>query len=231
MNDLIKIETNERQEPVISGRELHEFLEVETPYRMWFPRMTEYGFTENSDFTPHNFVHPQNLQETSDHILSLDMAKELCMLQRTERGKQARQYFIQVEKDFNSPEKIMARALRIADETINGLRAVNSRLSVENEIQKPKADYFDQLVERNLLTNFRDSAKEFGIREKDLIAELITKRYIYRTREGKLMPYADKNNGLFEIKECYNEKTDWRGVQTLITPKGRETFRLTLALS
>lgn len=87
-------------------------------------------------------------------------------------------------------------------------------------------NYFDELVDRNLLTSFRDTAKQLEIKEKDFISFLIEKKYIYRDKKGKLMPYADKNNGLFEVKECFNEKTNWSGTQTLITPKGRETFRL-----
>lgn len=226
MNDLIKINfDNDRA--TLSARELHEFLEVKEAYTEWFDRMAEYGFTNGSDFIGF-YRESTGGRPSTDHEITIDMAKELCMIQRTEKGKQARQYFIQVEKEYNTPEKIMARALRIADETINGLRAMNARLEVENEIQRPKAEYFDELVNRNLLTNFRDTAKEFGIRERDFIAALVQRKYIYRTRDGKLMPYADRYEGLFEIKECFNEATNWRGVQTLITPKGRETFRLLL---
>lgn len=90
----------------------------------------------------------------------------------------------------------------------------------------PKAEYFDELVDRNLLTNFRETAKELGVKERDFIRFLIDRKYIYRDKKGRLMPYADKNDGLFEIKETFNEKTQWKGTQTLITPKGRETFRL-----
>ena len=79
---------------------------------------------------------------------------------------------------------------------------------------------------RNLLTNFRETAKQLGVGEKKFINFLIEHKYIYRDKRGKLMPYADKNKGLFEVKETYNEKTKWSGTQTLITPKGRETFRL-----
>lgn len=106
------------------------------------------------------------------------------------------------------------------------LRADNSRLAVQNQIMQPKADYFDELVERNTLTNFRETAKQIGVGEKVFISFLLKKKYIYRDKRGRLMPYADKNTGLFEIKESYNEKTQWSGTQTLITPKGRETFRL-----
>ncbi|MFA5676579.1 MAG: phage antirepressor KilAC domain-containing protein, partial [Christensenellales bacterium] len=105
-------------------------------------------------------------------------------------------------------------------------KILNSELTVKNHIMAPKADYFDQIVDRNLLTNFRVTAKQFDVREKDFIGFLLEKKYIYRDKHGKLMPTAEKNNGLFEIKECINEKTRWSGTQTFITPKGRETFRL-----
>ena len=93
---------------------------------------------------------------------------------------------------------------------------------------KPKADYFDELVDRNLLTNFRDTAKELKIKERIFINFLLDKKYVYYDSKKRLKPYANKNNDLFEVKEVVNEKTGWTGLQTLITPKGRETFRLLL---
>ena len=187
--------------------------------------MCDYGFKEGLDFC--SFLSESTGgRPATDHQLTIDMAKELCMIQRTEKGKQARQYFIQLEKDWNSPEKVMARALQIANREIKKLSIRNSELTVDNQIMKPKADYFDELVDRNLLTSFRETAKQFEIGEKKFINFLLDKKYIYRDKKGKLMPYADKNNGLFEIKETFNEKTQWSGTQTLITPKGRETFRL-----
>ena len=226
MNELIPIKTNERQEPIISARDLHTFLEVGTEFRHWFPRMTEYGFTENSDYTPVIFDHPQNHQPTKDYQLTIDMAKEISMLQRNEKGKVARQYFIAIEKQWNSPESIMSRALKMADQKLKELSILNYNLTVEKQIMAPKAEYFDELVDRNLLTSFRDTAKQLQVKEKAFITFLLDKKYIYRDQKGKLMPYADKNKGLFELKESFNEKTDWSGTQTLITPKGRETFRL-----
>ena len=106
------------------------------------------------------------------------------------------------------------------------LAARNSALVVDKQIMQPKAEYFDALVDRNLLTGFRETAKLFGIPEKKFTAFLMDKKYVYRDKNGKLVPYANKNDGLFEIKECFNEKTKWKGTQTMITPKGRETFRL-----
>ena len=91
---------------------------------------------------------------------------------------------------------------------------------------KPKADYFDDLVDRNLLTGFRETAKALNIKEKKFITFLLEHKYIYRDKKGKLQPFADKNKGLFEVKESKNEKTGWVGTQTLVTPKGRETFKL-----
>ena len=132
-----------------------------------------------------------------------------------------------------SPEELMARALQVAQKTleerearIGVLAAENSALTVEKQILKPKADYFDELVDRNLLTNFRETAKQLSIKQNDFVNFLLEKKYVYRDKRGKLMPYADRNTGLFEVKECFNEKTQWCGTQTLITPKGRETFRL-----
>lgn len=132
-----------------------------------------------------------------------------------------------------SPEELMAKALQVAQKTleerearIGVLAAENSALTVEKQILQPKADYFDKLVDRNLLTNFRETAKQINAKQKDFVNFLLEKKYVYRDKRGKLLPYADSNKGLFEVKECFNEKTQWCGTQTLITPKGRETFRL-----
>lgn len=123
-------------------------------------------------------------------------------------------------------EELMAKALMVAKKTLEEREAQLSKVTVQNTIMQPKADYFDELVERNTLTNFRETAKQLGVKEKPFIAFLLEKKYIYRDQKGKIMPYAEKNNGLFEVKECFNEKTKWSGTQTLVTPKGRETFRL-----
>lgn len=125
-----------------------------------------------------------------------------------------------------SPEELMAKALMVAQKTLAERDARISALTVENQIMTPKAEYFDDLVDRNLLTSFRETAKQLEVKEKAFIAFLLEKKFIYRDKKGKLMPYAEKNNGLFEVKECFNDKTQWSGTQTMITPKGRETFRL-----
>ena len=139
-------------------------------------------------------------------------------------------------QDAMTDDELLAKALVVSqnilrqrDARINALEVENAALAVDNAIMQPKADYFDEMVERNTLTNFRETANQLGIRQKDLITFLLEKKYLYRDKRGKLMPYANKNNGLFEVKECYNEKTKWSGTQTLVTPKGRETFRLLCA--
>lgn len=120
----------------------------------------------------------------------------------------------------------LCTALKDEQDKRKALEVANAELVVEKQIMQPKADYFDELVDRNLLTSFRETAKQLEVKEKELIGFLLEKKYIYRDKKGKLQPYADKNNGLFEVKECFNEKTKWSGTQTLVTPKGRETFRL-----
>lgn len=119
MNELIKITYN-NDRPAVSARDLHDFLEVGARYNDWFPRMCEYGFTDGDDFNLLKIERVQNeggrmvTRTVDDAVLTIDMAKELCMIQRNEKGKHARQYFLQIEKDWNSPEKVMARALQIA---------------------------------------------------------------------------------------------------------------------
>ena len=120
----------------------------------------------------------------------------------------------------------LCQQLKAEQDKNTALRADNSKLAVERNIMAPKADYFDELVERNTLTNFRETAKQLGVKQKAFINFLMERKFIYRDKRGKLLPYADKNDGLFEVKECFNDKTQWSGTQTLVTPKGRETFRL-----
>lgn len=229
MNELIKVHYDNADRPTVSGRELYDALEVKTAYKDWFPRMCEYGFSEGKDYC--SFLSDRSDGKAgkprTDHQITIPMAKELCMLQRTEKGKQMRQYFIAVEEQWNSPDAIMARALQLSNAKLKQLQVTVSELTVENQIMKPKAEYFDDLVDRNLLTGIRETAKEFQIKQKDFVTFLMDKKYLYRDKKGKLMPYAKPlQDGLFELKETKNDATAWSGSQTMITPKGRETFRL-----
>lgn len=237
MKDLIQIHYDNADRPTVLARELCNELGVKEKYSDWFKRMCEYGFSEGSDywtFSPDSSFSdfsekPKGGRPTIDHQITIPMAKELCMLQRTDKGKEMRQYFIAVEAQWNSPDAIMARALQLSSAKLKEMQITVSALAVENQIMKPKAEYFDELVDRNLLTGIRETAGELGVKQSQFVAFLLEKKYMYRDKRGKLTAYAKPlADGLFERKECVNEKTQWKGTQDLVTPKGRETFRLLL---
>ncbi|WP_302382447.1 BRO family protein [Anaerotignum lactatifermentans] len=135
-----------------------------------------------------------------------------------------------LEAAIMNPDMMIKLCTALKDEQNRNkvLQAANASLTVDNQIMKPKADYFDELVDRNLLTNFRDTAKQLHVGERKFIKFLLEKKYIYRDKRGKLKPYANKYEDLFDVKEFTNDKTGFCDTQTLITPKGRETFRLLL---
>ena len=138
------------------------------------------------------------------------------------------------QQDTLSPEELMAKALMVAQQTIadrearlQAQAAEISALTVDKQNMQPKAEYFDDLVDRNLLTNFTEAAKQIGVKRKALIGFMVDHGYLYRDKKGNLLPYANKkSDGLFDVKQSTNQKTGWAGCQTLLTPKGVETFRL-----
>ena len=160
MNELITVNYDNNR-PTVLGRDLHELLEVESNYTTWFKRMCEYGFAEGTDFIPF-LEESTGGRPSQDHQLTIEMAKELCMLQRTEKGKQARQYFIQLEKDWNSPEKIMARALQIANQEIKSLRLTNAVQQQQIAELNPKATYYDLVLQCSDLVSATVIAKDYG---------------------------------------------------------------------
>lgn len=172
MNQLITITTNENDEQLVSGRELHQFLEVKTRYSIWFDRMSEYGFTEDVDYTAvvqKRTTAQGNQTSLTDHAMKLDMAKEVSMIQRNEKGKQARQYFLEVEKAWNNPDMIIKRALQIADKRVITLQTENNQLQLESSVQKqqiaelqPKASYYDLVLQNKSLLSVSKIAKDFG---------------------------------------------------------------------
>ena len=135
MNEIIKVNCENADRPTVMGRELHEALEVKTRYNDWFARMCEYGFSENEDFYSILSKTSENGRPSTDHQLTIDMAKEICMLQRTEKGKYFRQYFIEVEKAWNTPEMIMGRALQIAQRQLDSIKAENKQLTTTIAVQ------------------------------------------------------------------------------------------------
>lgn len=226
MTELLKV-TYENDKPTVSARELHEFLEVGTEFRHWFPRMCEYGFVEGADYTPVIFDHPQNHQPTADFALTIEMGKEICMLQRNERGKQARQYFIQLEKDWNSPEKVMARALKIANNKINHL---------ESKVQQdaPKVLFADAVAASHapmLIGELAKILKQNGvdIGEKRLFQWMRDKGYLIKRCGTDFNAPTQKSMdlGLFEVKETAITHSDGHVTinrTTKVTGRGQQYF-------
>lgn len=230
MNELITITTNEVGEPTVLGRDLHEFLGVETPYRIWFPRMVEYGFSEGKDFNPYKNVRVgeegdrEVARELTDHLLTIDMAKEICMIQRTEVGKQARQYFIQVEKDYNSPEKIMARALRIAEKELSTLKLENKVQAQQIAELQPKATYYDLILQCPSLLSVTEIAKDYGLSAKGL-NKILHEQGVQFNQSGVWFLYSKyQDKGYTSTKtQNYNRPDGTQGsrVHTYWTQKGR----------
>lgn len=200
MNGLITVNTDTQ---TVSARELHEKLNIGTKFTTWFERMCEYGFTEGNEFFP-------KLGETSeyggrpslDYDISLDMAKQICMIQRTPEGKMCRQYLIDLEKAWNTPEQIMARALKMADRTIESLKVENKALVEKIEQDKPKTIFADavsasdsSILMRDLAKLIRQNGVEIG--EKRLYKWMRERGYICK---GDTMPTQKAMElGLFEI--------------------------------
>lgn len=191
MNELINVTLNENHEPVISARQLHETLEVKTEYKKWFKRMTEYGFVENEDFVKvtQKCLTSSTGQNMTDHVIKLDMAKEIAMIQRTDKGKEVRTYFIQVEKDFNSPEKIMARALLMADKKIKLLENENENLLIELEEATKNADYLDLILQTKDSLTITQIAQDYGMSARKM-NQLLKRERIQRTVNGQWVLYA-----------------------------------------
>lgn len=218
MNELLNINFDNQ---TISARELHDKVGSSERFSTWFDRQLQYGFEEGIDYVGCKTFNTLAHQELQDFNVSIDMAKQICMIQKNDKAKQIRQYLINLERAWNTPEQVMARALKMADATIK-------ELSLKVEIMQPKADYFDALVDRKLNTSLRDTAKELEIGERVFINFLLDNKYIYKDKKGQYRPYADKNKGLFVLKEYKAQYSSHAGLQLLVTPKGRETFRLLL---
>ncbi|HEL2215791.1 TPA: phage antirepressor KilAC domain-containing protein [Streptococcus suis] len=230
MNKIININVNDNQEPVVSGRQLHEALGVNSNYTTWFDRMTEYGFTENEDYVLlSNFGNQTGRggHNKVDHIIKLDMAKEIAMIQRTDRGKQVRQYFIQIEKDFNSPEKIMARALLLADKKVHQLEA-------QIEADKPKVLFADAVSASHSSILVGDLAKlisqnGFKIGANRLFAWLRENSYLIKRKgsDWNMPTQKSMELGLFEIKETTITHADGHisiSKTVKVTGKGQQYF-------
>jgi anti-repressor protein len=240
MNELIKINTSNPDRPTVLGRELHEALEVKTAYKDWFPRMCEYGFTEGEDF---NLLKIERVAtEGTRHVtrvvddaqLTIPMAKEICMLQRTEKGKECRQYFIKVEEAWNTPEMIVARAHQILqarlDDAINRVAQLESKV----ETDRPKVLFADAVSASDTTILIGDLAKLISqhgvdIGQRRLFQWMRDNGYLIR-REGtdRNMPTQRAMElGLFSIKETAITCPDGRIRVTKtvrVTGKGQQYF-------
>lgn len=212
MNELIQV-NYDNDRPTVLERDLHEFLEVQTPYHKWFPRMCEYGFSENIDYMmmDKNVLRSDGTkmpQIQHDAQLTIEMAKEICMLQRNERGKQARQYFIQLEKDWNSPELVMARALKMANSRIGSLEERTVHLEQKIEKDKPKVLFADAvsvsgsaILIGDLAKILRQNGVEMG--PNRLFQWLRENGYLIKQKGSSYNMPTQKSMelGLFKIKE------------------------------
>nr|DAJ68672.1 MAG TPA: antirepressor protein [Caudoviricetes sp.] len=226
MNELINIKTNETGEPSVSGRELHEFLGVATPYDKWFPRMAEYGFTEGRDFSTY-LSESTGGRPSTNHLLTIDMAKEIAMIQRTDRGKQARQYFIQVEKDYNSPEKIMARALRIAEKELSILKLDVVRMKPKEIFADSVASSHTSILIGELAKILKANGHETG--QKRLFETLRQDGFLIKRKGSDFNMPTQKSMelGLMEIKETAINNPDGSirvSKTTKVTGKGQIYF-------
>lgn len=211
--ELIKININENMEQVVSGRELHEKLEIGTQYTKWFERMTEYGFLENVDFVlvsqKRQTNNPKNpITEIIDHALTLEMAKQLCMLARNEKGMEFRKYFINVEKAWNNPSQIMARALQIANKTIDNCKVEIEQLENKIEKDKPKVLFAETIETARTSILVGELAKlikqsGYDIGSNRLFSWLRENGYLIRRKGSDYNMPTQKSMELklFEIKE------------------------------
>ena len=232
MSDLIKITTKNGKQ-LVSARELHDFLEIKTEFRKWFPRMCEYGFTDGKDYTPLIFEHPQNKQPCTDHALTIPMAKEICMIQRSEKGKMFRQYFIEIENRWNTPEAVMARALQMANRKIDEIKNANVLLEQKIEADKPKVIFADSVSAAKssiLVGDLAKLLKQNGINigQNRLFEWLRQKGYLIKGGSSKNMPTQKAAEmGLFEVKVSTVNNPDGsirETKTTKVTGKGQVYF-------
>lgn len=205
MNELVKVNFDTQ---TVSARELHEQLHIGTKFTTWFERMKEYGFTEGNEFFPKMGETTESGGRPSvDYDISVDMAKQICMIQRTPEGKAVRQYLIDLEKAWNTPEQVMARALKLADRTIDKLKSDNKALTADNERMKPKEIFADAVSTSQTSILVGDLAKlicQNGVQvgQNRLFAWLRDNGYLIKSGERRHMPTQKSIElGLFEVKE------------------------------
>lgn len=217
MSELIPINYDTAGQPTVSARELHEGLEIGTKFATWFPRMAEYGFSENVDYKtcyPNLGSENHGGQNMVDYQITVDMAKQICMIQRSEKGRQYRQYFLDLEKAWNTPEQVFARALKMADQTIAKLQDTNKFLEQKIESDRPKTIFADAVSTSKTSILIGDLAKlicqnGYQIGQKRLFQWMRDNGYLMKKGFSYNMPmqrYVEQ--GLFEVKESNVQNPD-----------------------
>ncbi|MCB6841044.1 phage antirepressor KilAC domain-containing protein [Weissella viridescens] len=223
-NELINIQTNEQGKQRVSARDLHKQLEIKTRFSAWINQYTDM-FVEGNDFMAEVQTTPikngnGRVQYLDDYSISVDMAKHISMMTKTERGNQIRDYFIQIEKQWNSPELMMARSLQYANNKLIGYESKIAELT-------PKAELHDKFIATGEAIGVREASVEMGIKQNELVDVLLNHKYIYRQqgRNGKLQPYKKYVPKLFTLKSGgVGENGIEYTPRMRITPYGREYF-------
>ena len=231
MNELLKI-NYEAEQPTVSARDLHEQLHIGTKFTTWFERMKEYGFSEGKEFFPKlGETSEQGGRPQTDFQISVDMAKQICMIQRSPEGKQIRQYFIDLEKAWNTPEQIMARALKMANHSIESLKGrckflgeqVVEQQQIITELQ-PKANYVDMILQSKSLVTITQIAKDYGMSGRKLNKILKELKIQYKVGGQWVLYSKYQNSGYVHSRTIDITRTDGRAdvtMQTEWTQKGR----------
>lgn len=227
MNKLITI-NNDSQ--TISARELHEKLNIGTKFATWFQRICEYGFIENQDYTtcyPNLGSENHGGQNMIDYDISMDMAKQICMIQRTPKGKEIRQYLIDLEKAWNTPEQIMARALTIAQQTIERRNIVIKMLEKDTERMRPKEEFYDAVAGSKTAIEMAAVAKvlNFNGIGRNKLFEILRDERILQSDNIPYQKYID--NGWFRtIEQKYSKDGEtYINIKTLVYQKGVDGIR------
>lgn len=225
--NLIPINVTQNDEQYVSGRDLHMFLEISTRYNDWFKRMCEYGFVESVDYTPitqKRVTAQGNTTKQTDHNLSIEMAKQLCMLARNDKGREAREYFIAVEKDWNSPEKVMSRALKIANNVINEQKALIAQQEQQIAEFQPVRDYVDEILSSTSTLTTTQVAADYDLSARAL-NQILHEAKIQRNVNGQWILYKSEMGKGYTKSETFTfTRNDGRldsRIQTKWTQKGR----------
>lgn len=224
--NLIPINVSKNDEQYVSGRLLHMFLEIKTPYTQWFERMCDYGFTENLDYIglSQKCEKPLGGRPQQDHSLTIEMAKQLCMLARNEKGREAREYFIEVEKEWNSPEKVMSRALKIANNVINEQKVIIAQQEQQIAEFQPVRDYVDEILSSTSTLTTTQVAADYDLSARAL-NKILHEAKLQRNVNGQWILYKSEMGKGYTKSETFTfTRTDGRldsKIQTKWTQKGR----------